>query len=73
MKLTKLLKPNNLDYTVVIAQNFCHSGCVSNVAWSQYNIASLSNEVTKQALVQFYIKGIDVTLKVSENPHIVII
>lgn len=44
----------NLDYEGATTHNFSHLGCVFNVAWSQYNIPSLCNEVTKQANVQFY-------------------
>jgi hypothetical protein len=41
-----------VDCGVAITQNFYHSGCVFSLAWSQYNILSLCNEVTKQAIVQ---------------------
>jgi hypothetical protein len=34
-----------------IAQNFCHSECVFNGAWAQYNIPNLCNEVSKQVIV----------------------
>jgi len=46
-----MVKGFNLDYGDAITHNFYRLGCVFNVAWSQYNIPGLCNEVTKQANV----------------------
>ena len=51
------MQHSNANCGDAITQNFYHSGCVFNVAYSQYNIPSLCIEVTKQVIVQARARG----------------